>query len=235
MRRTGRAVVFAVLAAVVVVWMSSVSAAEKRAGVRTAPQIGRVLNIPPGGNLPDVIGTLRYDNDIPASRDGTLNIPIGNNFNVGFLNPHSITKVSFRLAGCYVTPYPGALVHIFDVNPTVMTVMQLAQFSGGAGPGNNCAGGAVYSGMVPAPIMGHTGPFVAGIHNTPFAGCAGMTAVGGTCEGVALSAGTMDPGMGFHAVRVNGAMYTAIVPNKNAIFRATGDNLPVELMSFGVK
>jgi hypothetical protein len=42
------------------------------------------------------------------------------------------------------------------------------------------------------------------------------------------------PGTGLHAVAVNGGMYTAIAPAKNAIFRVTGD-LPVELMNLSVE
>jgi hypothetical protein len=45
----------------------------------------------------------------------------------------------------------------------------------------------------------------------------------------------MDPGMGFHAVVVNGSMYTAIAPAKNAIIRVIGGNVPVELMDLSVE
>jgi len=236
MRRIRQAAMLVALAAVAFVWVNYVSAAEKRqprAGVKV-PQIGGVINVPPGSSVASVVGTVQYDNDIPASRDGANGQPIGNNFNDPW-PAHSIAAIAFRLAGCFTTPYVGAHAYIHDINPTLMTVMQLAVFSAGAGPGISCNGAAVYTGMVPAPIMNHTGPFFGGIKNTPFVGCTGMTAVGGTCEGVALSMGTMNPGFGFHGARVNGAMYTAITPVKNAIFRVTGDNLPVELMGFGVK
>lgn len=233
MRRSGQAALFVGLAAVVLAWVGYVSAAEqqKRPGTKKVPQI---VNVPRETRSPDVVGTVIYDNNIPVSRDGTLNQPIGNNVN-DHPAMHSIMSVSYKLAGCYVTPYPGALVHIHDINPTLMTAMQLIQFSGMAGPGNNCNAAALYSGVLPVPLLNQTGPFFAGIHNTNFGGCNGMTGIGGTCEGVALTAGTMDPGLGFHGVRVNGIMYTALVPAKNAIFRVTGDNLPVELMGFGVK
>ena len=53
---------------------------------------------------------------------------------------------------------------------------------------------------------------------------------------MALSAGTMDPGMGFHGVRASTAATTGVdLGNQNAIFRVTGDNLPVELISLGVE
>ena len=232
MRRIGQAAILVALAAVLV---GSVSAAEQRQPAnKSVPQFGLTR---PAGFQPDVVGTIVFDNNIAASRDGTLNQPIGNRFAAPWVPPgaHSIAQVSFKLAACFTTPYAGARALVHDINPTLMTAMQLAAFSAGAGPGVNCNAANLYTGMLPAPIMGHTGPFFAGILNTPFAGCAGNTMVGGTCEGVALTMGTMDPGMGFHGHRINGAMYTALAPVKNAIFRVTGDNLPVELMGFGVK
>jgi hypothetical protein len=243
MHKNMRAAMLVAVAGVVALVVGDVSAAQKVVGHKrtavhprgTVAQKGAVIKAKPGTRAPNVVGTLGYDNDIPASRFGAVNVPVGNNFNVGFIDPHSIAAVSFRLAGCFTTPYVGARAFVQDINPTAMTVMGLATFSAGAGPGANCNGASVYTGMLPAPVVGHSGPFFAGVLNTPFAGCSGNTGVGGTCEGVALSAGTMDPGQGFHAVVVNGGMYTAIAPARNAIFRATGDNLPVELMGLSVE
>lgn len=222
--------------------VGDVSAAQKAGQKRTprhargtTAQKGSVIKAKPGTHAPNVVGTLGYDNDTPASRFGALGIPVGNAFNNGFLDPHSIQAVSFRLAGCFTTPYVGAVAFIQDLDPTAMTAMGLATFSANAGPGVSCSGAAVYTGMLPAPVVAHNGPFFGGILNTPFGGCSGATGVGGTCEGVALSAGGADPGMGFHAAVVQGGMYTAIAPVKNAIFRATGDNLPVELMGLSVE
>jgi hypothetical protein len=243
MHKNMRAAMLVAVAGVVALVVGDVSAAQKVVGRKRTPlhprgtvaQKGAVIKAKPGTHAPNVIGTLGYDNDTPASRFGALGVPVGNNFNVGFLDPHSIMSVSFRLAGCFTTPYVGALAVVQDINPTAMTAMGLATFSAGAGPGVSCNGGAVYTGMLPAPVVGHSGPFFGGIMNTAFAGCSGNTGVGGTCDGVALSAGTMDPGQGFHGVVVNAGMYTAIAPVKNAIFRATGDNLPVELMGLSVE
>jgi hypothetical protein len=241
MNRNMRAAMFVAVAAVVGVVVGDVSAAQRapkrtpRHAPGTLPQKGGVIKAKPGSRATNAIGTLQYDNDIPASRFGALAVPVGNNFNTGFMDPHGISVVSFRLAGCFTTPYVGAVAFVQDINPSAMTVMGLATFSANAGPGASCNGGAVYTGALPAPVVSHSGPFFAGILNTPFGGCSGATGVGGTCEGVALSAGTMDPGMGFHGVVVNGGMYTAIAPVKNAIMRATGDNLPVELMGLSVQ
>ena len=233
MRRNRQAAAFVALAAVVLMGTGDLSAQQRQPKEGFVPDLSGVR---PVDYAPDVVGTIVLDNNIAASRDGALAQPIGNRFAAPNVPPgvHSIAAISFKLAGCFTTPYVGAQAHIHDINPTAMTAMQLAIFSAMAGPGVNCNAAALYTGMVPAPIMGHTGPFFGGILNTPFAGCAGMTGIGGTCEGVALTMGTMDPGMGFHGHRLVGGMYTPIAPVKNAIFRVTGDNLPVELMGFGV-
>lgn len=237
MHKPMRATLLLGIAAVGALVLGDASAAQKRTARHapaTTPQPGVSARIPPGSRAPKTVGTLGYDNDIPAARFGGLDVPVGNNFNVGGLSPFSIMTVSFRLAGCFTTPYVGARAVIQDIDPTAMTVMVLASFSAGAGPGASCDGGAVYTGMLPAPIPNHFGPFFGGILNTPFTDCSGNTAVGGTCDGVALSAGTMDPGLGFHAVVVHGNMYTAIAPARNAIFRVSGD-FPVELMDLSVE
>lgn len=239
MRKATRVTVLVFVAAGGALVLGGASAAPKRTARHapgTARQPGTVVKAPPGTRATNVIGTLGYDNDIPASRFGGLGVPVGNNFNVAVPTQFfSIASVSFRLAGCFTTPYVGARAFVEDINPTAMTVMALATFSANAGPGVSCNGGAVYTGMLPAPVQNPASPFFAGILNTPFGGCSGNTGVGGTCEGVALSAGTMDPGMGFHAVVVNGNMYTAIAPAKNAIVRVSGGNVPVELMDLSVE
>jgi hypothetical protein len=191
--------------------------------------------VAPGTRTPNVVGTLQYDNDVLANRDGTLAVPVGNRFDNGFADPHSINALTFRLAGCFQTPYPQARLTVFDVNPTAMTVMQLAQFSGGGACSSGTSGVVLRTAMLPAPVVGHSGPFIGAVFNTGYPGCNGMTGIGGTCEGVPLSPGGVDPGMGFHAIRVGGSMSTAgNLGTRNAILRATGDNLPVELMGFGV-
>jgi len=240
MRHRGLSFLVVVAAASLV--SGTTSAAQK---LRSGPGLGRkptvnlakarsgMRNVPPGTRAPNVVGTINYDNNIPFSREGTLAVPIGNKFDNGFLDPHSINMVSFRLAGCFQTPYPQQRVTIFDVNAG--TVMNLAQFSGGGPCSSGTSGAVLRTAMLPAPIVGHVGPFIGAVFNTNFGGCAGNTGIGTTCEGAALSVGGVDPGMGFHAIRVGGSMSTAQnLGTRNAIFRSTGDNLPVELMNFGV-
>jgi hypothetical protein len=214
---------------------------RKGAGLGKKPMVdlvkaGGSARAVPVGESPNAVGTLTYDNDIPFSRNGTVAVPIGNRFDNGVNDPHSIQKVTFRVAGCFQTPYPQFRLSVFDINPTAMTNMLLQGLSGGGACSSGAtSGGVLRTAMLAPAIVGHAGPFIGAVFNTPYPLCAGATGVGGTCEGVALSMGGIDPGMGFHAIRVGGSMSTAQnLGTVNAIFRATGDNLPVELMNFGV-
>jgi hypothetical protein len=86
-----------------------------------------------------------------------------------------------------------------------------------------------------------TGPFLAGVVNTNFAGCLGDTSVPSTCEGVALGPGT-NAGWGHNAMRVTlpngsgtvGTGYSTI-PSQNALIRLSGPTVPVELMRLEVE
>jgi hypothetical protein len=243
MRQRGWAL-FGVLAGACLLTGTGASTAENLrsgAGQGQTPRVslarvgGGTYDVAPG-RAPDVVGTLRYDNDIPFSRDGAVGVPVGNRFDNGVQDPHSIQKVTFRAAGCFQTPYPSFRLSIFDVNPTPMTNMNIAMFSGGGMCTGGTAGGVLRTAMLPAPIIGHVGPFIGALFNTAFAACLNNTMVNTTCEGVAISMGVVDPGMGFHAISVVNTMQTAQnLGTRNAIFRVTGDNLPVELMGFGVK
>lgn len=245
MRHRGLALFGVLAGAAVLVVGSGASNAENLrsgAGLGKKPVVdltqvgGSARAVPPGKGIEGGVGTLTYDNDIPFSREGSVATPIGNRFDNGFLDPHSISRVTFRAAGCFQTPYPQFRLTIFDINPTAMTVMALANLSGGGACSSGTAGGVLRTAMVAPPVGPHNGPFIGAVFNTPFSPCAGNTAVGTTCEGVALSMGGVDPGMGFHAIRVGGSMSTAQnLGTRNAIFRATGNNLPVELMNFDVK
>jgi hypothetical protein len=182
---------------------------------------------------PRVVGTLQYDNDIPFQREGNGAV-IGNRFNAGFGDPHSIASFSFRPGGGATAGF--WIGGFLDVNATAMTVatIGIAVFTG-IPPGT--VGTMVFAVPLSAAVPAHSGSFLGGIANYPTGGgCTTATMLGAPCNGVALTAGTMDPGMGFHAVRVLSLGTTGInIPNRNAVFRATGDNLPVELMQLGVQ
>jgi hypothetical protein len=182
------------------------------------------------------VGTLGYDNDIPFSRDGGVDIPIGNRFTptAGQQSPFHLMTVTFRAAGCYPTPFTGQRVTVWVVSPTLMHAQQVEQWSAG-GLCTGTSGALLRTGMLPNPFDMH-GPFIVAIRNSPFSGCAGNTMVGGTCDGVALSEGAIDPGMGFHAIRMTNSEATLPnMGNRNAILRATNGNLPIELMNLDVE
>ncbi len=222
---------------------------------RTAPEgtpgvTAAIKQIPPGESN-RVVGTIQYDNDVPFSRDGQDDGLIGNRF-VPPAGPHSIATVSFRVAGNYVaTGTTGSIVAtVWDVNTG--TAMVLSRVNVTNAPGIPLFGtGTITDVVVVAPlgaaVTGHTGDFIGGLRNTGYAACAGNVALNTTCDGVALTAGTVDPGSGFNAVRLpftSGNFVPTIqtfgssgaaIASTNAIFRVTGDNLPVELMTFSVE
>jgi hypothetical protein len=174
------------------------------------------------------VGTIQYDNDIPFSRDG-LGFGVGNRFNAGFQNPHSVASVSFRRGGAANTTAQVAIV------PVPLTTVLGSGLLSGLPP--STAGSMVWVLPLQNPVVSHSGSFLAGLLNDYTGACAGNTMLGAPCDGVALTAGTMDPGMGFHAVRIYPVLGTSGVdiPSRNAIFRVTGDNLPVELMGLSVE
>jgi hypothetical protein len=190
-----------------------------------------VVAAPSAGRTSATVGTLQYDNDVPFSRD-TTGLVVGNRFNVGVVDPHSIASVSFRLAGAGTS---AALIYIFDVNPTAMT---LGFLGGGLLPGIPLATSGTMLWVFPlsTPVVGHTGSFLGVLHNSNNVTCATQTMLGALCDGVALTSGIVDPGLGFHAVRAFTPATSGVdIPGRNAIVRVTGDNLPVELMSLDIE
>ncbi|MEM9554316.1 MAG: hypothetical protein AAGC60_08665 [Acidobacteriota bacterium] len=189
-----------------------------------------------------VVGTAMYDNDTPFRRDPTDGGTVGNRFAV---NPpagpvHSIATVSFAVAGNYST---SMVMTVWDVNPASVVVLQRQLVNGI--PQSPAATGR-FSAALTAPIATHSGSFIAGLRNTDYAACAGNSALASTCDGVALTQGSGPAPSDTRAARVNftSASFVPTITNVastgsdmgsfNAIFRVTGDNLPVELMSFDV-
>lgn len=192
-------------------------------------------------------GTQVFDNDTPFRRDGTDGGTVGNRFQE---NPttaagpvHSIASVSFAVAGNFST---SMVMTVWDVNATNVQVLHRELVSGIA---QSPAATARFSAVLSAPIVGHSGSFIAGLRNTDYDTCAGNMNLASTCDGVALTqgdAGTSPPPF-FQGARVNfnsGAFVPTILTvnstgqdlgNLNAIFRVTGDNLPVELMRLSVE
>jgi hypothetical protein len=206
------------------------------------PRVKARLTRAPYTRAPQVVGTLQYDNDVPFRRDAATDHVIGNQFTAG--DPHSVNSVSFRLAQNYSG---GVIISLWDPDGMGGATRLFQQYVSGI-PSNTVT---MFTAMAPLTMAlpGLTGPFFGGVHNTAYTGmgCTMDTMLNGTCDGVALSAGTMDPGMGFHAFRIPLASGTftpmvtmvtagvAPIAGVNALFRATGDNLPVELMQFNLE
>jgi hypothetical protein len=194
---------------------------------------------------PNVVGTLMYDNNVPFRRDGATDPLIGNNFGPGVVDPHSIQAVSFRMAQNYAT---DIVMSIWD--PDGMGgATRLRQQDITGMPNGTMSTVTMFTAMAPlaSPIVGHNGSFIAGLHNTFFTGlgCPGNTMLNGTCDGVALTMGASPTppvpsrafrvplmGMVFLPPTTMVAAGVVPIPGTNAIFRVTGDNLPVELLNF---
>ena len=214
---------------------------RKRAPGSKVPGTRATLT-PARERIPNVVGTLRYDNNVPFRRDGATDQVIGNLFWPGVVNPHSVQAVSFRLAQ---NAYHSAIMSIWDPDGMGGATRLVQQYIGGL-PSSNVT---MFTAMVPlaVPLVGHSGSFIAGLHNTFITSmsCPGDTMLNGTCDGVALTMGSAPaPPVPNRAIRVPlmGGTFTpgttmvatgvAAIPGVNAIFRVTGDNLPVELMDF---
>ncbi len=197
------------------------------------------------------VGTIMFDNNVPFQRDGQDDGLIGNRFSPP--GTHSINSVSFRVAGNYISAGTtgSVVVTVWGVDGGAGTAQVLQRQIVNGVPGLPFGGTGTITNMtvqapLTAPVVGQTGSFIAGVRNTFYDGCGGNTALNSTCDGVALTEGTADPGLGFNAARLlftgpfNPTSVTQVsstgvdIANRNAIFRATGDNLPVELMQFEI-
>lgn len=224
------------------------AAPRKSTGPSPVPVVAAQVTPSVGPLSPSGVGTLSYDNNVPFSRRGTDGGTVGNLFTTGVQDPHSIASASFRIAGNYASGPSGQMVMtIWDQNPGSFMVLRRTLVSSlpylpFGGTGNL----TMFTAMVPLtmPVTMHSGAFAGGMRNTDYDPCAGNVALNTTCDGVALTMGGVDPGMGFHGLRVpfnSGSFVPTITmvagagtafASQNSIFRVTGDNLPVELMSF---
>lgn len=217
-------------------------AAADAAGI---PTVRAQLRPATGPAAPRAVGTLTYDNNTPFSRRGTDGGTVGNLFNTWVLDPHSIDTVSFRVAGNYAD---SVVMTVWDQNPGSFVVLRRQLVTGiPAGGGTNTVIAFTAVAPLATAIAAHNGAFVGGIRNTDYDPCAGNVGLNTTCDGVALTAGGVNPGLGFHGLRVpfNSGVFVPTITNVagsgtslgtvNAIFRVTGENFPVELMGFGVE
>ena len=198
--------------------------------------------------VPEAVGTITYDNNVPFQRDSQVDGMVGNRFVPG-VDPHTLTTVTFRVAGNYLTSVVASVWQ-----PGAGTVSNLRRWivngvpSGGTATAGTVVAPVATGGGTPTPITGHSGSFLAGIRNTAYTGLAcapPSTGLNTTCDGVALTQGTSTIGNGLNGVRIpftSGAFVPTLTTfpsggmdfSQNAIMRATGDNLPVELMNFSI-
>jgi hypothetical protein len=164
--------------------------------------------------------TLQYDTGTPhVFRDDSSDV-VGNQFNVGFGNPHSIEVVTFQPAGTF-----GSIaMRVYD------------------GPVGTVAA-ILASGTIPGPtftwnlpdVVAHNGSFLIGMLQS-----GSSTVPSPTVAAIAVDVN--NGGFGFHGMNIN-LNGSGFAPNAtvapglpyNAILRATGPNLPVELMHFDVQ
>ena len=169
------------------------------------------------------ITTLQYDTGTPHAFRDTSSQVVGNQFNVGFGNPHTITVLTFMPFGTF----GSVAMRVYD-NPvgTVAPVM-----ASGTVPGTPLA---LVTWDLPQ-IHGHVGSFLIGMLQS------GSSTVPSTTV-AAIAVDVNDGGFGFHGMNINlngsgFAPNATVFPGQpyNAILRATGLNLPVELMHFDVQ
>jgi hypothetical protein len=226
----------------------SLDAADRTAPEGTPGGPATVIKADPGTQV-RAVGTIQYDNDVPFSRDGQGDGLVGNRF-VPSMAPHSVATVSFRVGGNYGAAAGSIVMTVWDVNPPSANVLHRFNITNAPFLPYGATGtitDQVVVHALTAPIAAHSGSFIAGLRQSAYAACAGSTAINSTCDGVALTQGSTNPGSGFNAVRLpftSGSFVPTLtafagtgtaIANTNAIFRVTGDNLPVELMTFGIE
>jgi len=226
-------------------WLMTTATAEEPTGERVARGESGESEMPRAKASrrrgPPPVGTINYDGFRPPfQRDGQVDGLVGNRFTApDVMDPHSIASVSFRLGGNFGT---GIRMALFDVNPgTPSSVALLFRLVVSYLPSGTSATVGTHAATVVG-VTTHTGSFIGGLSQSPYPPCGGVTTLnalvyGFGCNGVALTEGTANA----HGVRLlttNDDPTTVTgttgvdIPGQNAIFRVTGSNLPVELMSF---
>jgi hypothetical protein len=165
-------------------------------------------------------GTLQYDTGVVHGfRDNTNNV-VGNQFNIGFGNPHTISVITCQPLGTF-----GSIVmRVYDAPVgTVAPVLAGTTF-----PGPSC------SWDLPN-IVNHNGSFLAGMLQSGSSNTISTTVA-------AIAVDVNNGGSGFHGMNINlngsgFARNATVFPGQpyNAILRVSGFNLPVELMNFDVQ
>ena len=196
---------------------------------------GRVHKVEPdqqGGG----IGTVQYDTGVGHTEIPSVSsVDVGNRFNGAFPSPHSISKVTFQANGNFFSSLNQLRVYGPPGTGTTAPVLLDTSVT-------HTTLGAPVMFTLPTAVTGLTGSFLVGMiqSTTSITSTAANPAVdindgGNGFHGMTIQAGSVPMlgpatvGMGFNAS-------PTVAPGVpfNAIIRATGNNLPVELMSFTV-
>ena len=176
----------------------------------------------PAGQARQPLGTVQYDtHTVHSFRDDSSDV-VGNQFNVGFGNPHTISLVSFLPLGTF-----GSIaLRAYDAPVgTVAAVLASTTFPGTV---------TLLTWDLPD-IVNHSGSFLVGMQQSGSSSTISPTVA-------AIAVDINNGGFGFHGmnIKLNGSGF---IPNAtvfpglpyNAILRVTGGNLPVELMNFDLQ
>jgi hypothetical protein len=171
------------------------------------------------------VGTVQYDTGTPHTLRDNFGQVVGNNFNTGFGNPHTISVVTFFMNGTF----GGTPVRVYGAPAgTVAPILAQTTFSG-----LPCCHVPVTWNL--PDVVGHNGQFLGGVMQS-----GSFSTINSTFVGVDVDVNN-DGIHGFHGMNINlgGSGYNpaATVGGApfNTMFRATGNNLPVELMGFDVQ
>jgi hypothetical protein len=199
---------------------------DRKAAVRTALAPGKAAKkgSARASKSPNVVGTVQYDTDtVHGFRDNWGGVA-GNRFNTGFNNPHTISVVTFQQVGTFgFTP-----IRVYGA-PVGTAAPVLAGTTFGGLPI-----GTEVTWDLPN-IVNHNGTFLAGEQQSGSSNTISTTFV-------AIAVDVNNGGQGFHGMNItlSGGGFNpnaTVFPGQpyNAIMRATGNNLPVELMNFDVQ
>ena len=187
------------------------------------------------------IATVGYDSGVAHPyRVNTGNV-VGNMFNTGFGDPHTLTTVTVQANGTF----NGVAGQIFGV-PAGSTAPLLTTFSMSPAVTGAFFSVPIPNPTTPVPITGLSGTFLAGMDQSGTS-----TVPGSTFRDVAVDIN--DAGFGFHGMSIASGGTGGFNPMAsvclagtsvttfsctggggpfNAMLRVTGENLPVELMTF---
>jgi hypothetical protein len=198
--------------------------AGEKAAVNAALGRGKARASAKGKTPKGGIGTVQYDTGVRAPFRDNFGSVVGNNFNTGFGNPHTISVATFSMNGTFAnTP-----VRIYGA-PAGTVAPVLASFFFSGLPINQ-----LVTWDINPNIVGHNGQFLGGVEQS-----GSFSSINSTFVGVNIDVN--NGGQGFHGMNINlsgngfNPNATASGQPFNTIFRATGNNLPVELMGFDVQ